>query len=309
LTPESFLPGQWEHTTFAPTGVKEIPPANDCDDKTDFFGSVPSTYNTFTLENLQCYNSDAQGRIAAGGSIDIRNFAVASSIFGNGFTACADITGNKNSVVAGSSVTARSVSVRGGNVVYGSSIDVDQTVTLSSDCATVQDTPINFNDAASKIHAVSDQVEGLAATGSVSFVDNWLLKLVGSNNSDVEVFDVLGFGDGSQFHGYSLENVNADASVFINVNGLSINLGGGSFFGQFSAVRTHVVWNFFEATSFSFNGVQVQGSVLAPNAVVGPSNGAIDGQLFAKSLAAPWSCPEQHWFPFVGCIPPDTPTK
>jgi len=159
------------------------------------------------------------------------------------------------------------------------------------------------------LNAVSQQVEGLAATGSVSFVDNWLLKLVGTNNANVEVFDVVGFGSGSQFHGYSVENCHADASIFINFGGSSINLGDGAFFGQFSALKTHIVWNFFEATSFSFNGNQIQGSILAPGAAVGPNNGAIDGQLFAKSLNAPHSCPEQHQFPFVGCIPADTPTK
>ncbi len=63
LTSDSFVPGQWEHTTFAPTGVKEVPPIeNDCDNKNDFFGAIPSLFNVFALNGFSASGSDSAGR-------------------------------------------------------------------------------------------------------------------------------------------------------------------------------------------------------------------------------------------------------
>jgi choice-of-anchor A domain-containing protein len=61
-----------------------------------------------------------------------------------------------------------------------------------------------------------------------------------------------------------------------------------------------VLFNFYQATTLRFEGVGIEGSVLAPNAKVEFSNGNINGVLAVGSLAGPG---ENHEHPFDGCAP------
>ena len=95
--------------------------------------------------------------------------------------------------------------------------------------------------------------------------------------------------------------VSSTASIFINVLGDGFTCQNYQL-NNFNATST--LWNFYEATFFSFQNVRWEGSVLAPWAnIVNAQNGAIDGQVFANSWTLTNNCMQQNWVPFVGCLP------
>jgi len=295
LTGDSFVPGQWEHTTFAPTGVKEIPPIeNDCDNKNDFFGAVPSLFNVFALNGFSASGSDSAGRVAAGGDITASNYQFASAL-----TFACGTDPEDNGAVAGGSLSLTDGSINGYGV-YGSSLTF---VRANVGCANIQDAAaIDFSAAATILAARATQIQGLAATGNATYTDGWLLTLTCAGG-DLEVFDTTGI-DLASVHGYSLANCASNASIFINSPGASIVPGSGSFFGQFDSLKTHVLWNFHQATSINLWGVGLKGSILAPSATVSYSSGNVDGQVFVSAVNCGWNCPEFHNFPFEECIGP-----
>ncbi len=130
----------------------------------------------------------------------------------------------------------------------------------------------------------------MGATGSVS--------LPGSQPSSVNFTATPGGGgvsviniDGADlFSNNNVQTIGIDMAgsdyVVINVAGAAIDFTtGGNFAGAFAtdAVRSRVLWNFFEAESIDLRGKAFEGSILATDAFL-THNGVISGSVFVDSL-------------------------
>jgi hypothetical protein len=111
--------------------------------------------------------------------------------------------------------------------------------------------------------------------------------------------------DFSGAHTYQISG-SADSTVVINVlgdlvGGINFQNAGVLLSGGITADR--VLFNFVDATSLSISGIGIKGSVLAPYAAVSFSNGHIDGNLIAASLAGTG---ESHYYQDGGTSGPTT---
>jgi len=97
--------------------------------------------------------------------------------------------------------------------------------------------------------------------------------------------------------------LNGADTVVINVSGTSGTLQD-NFLGDSFNAASNVIWNFYEATSLTFDR-QFVGTVLAPYAAVTVTNNNIEGTLVADSAHIGG---EIHQRPFAGTLPSADPT-
>jgi choice-of-anchor A domain-containing protein len=313
-------------TTGAPVPPPPPPPPpvippyqTDCDTNGQghFFGSVPSLFNVFVFEDFYCLNSDTQGRLAAGGNITIEHYAVGCEIYpppvpGStcieyGSLTCVDAiaTGDwVDNLVAGGSLTATSSQLWIGNVVYGTTLNSDFTFNFQQDCYIQQEHPIDFAVWEVYEQQLSAKLCAMTTTGTDTVEEGWKLVLHGTG-ATVDVFSIQGSDlCGPNIRGFDIEGT-GNSTVIINVHGDSLDCGGytmGFSTPPYNAAK--VLFNFCEATSITLSAVQWRGSILAPWADITPINGAISGQIIAKSFVSHnKTCLQQDWVQFEGCIP------
>jgi choice-of-anchor A domain-containing protein len=217
---------------------------------------------------------------------------------------CSDIVdanGNPYTLVAGMSVDMMDTEIKVGHVAYGYTENHPQS-TIASDCSFQQTSQVvDFGKAFAYLTCLSRTLKKMDQTGRYTAEYNQLV-LYGSGERDTEVFNIAGLYLSSATS-FEIRNVKAGATIVINVSGGELALGNFEFFpvGQFP--QQYVVWNFFEATKIRFYSVGWRGTVLAPNALIGDSNGVIHGQVFAKSWEQRTICIQVNWVPFKGCLP------
>ncbi len=134
----------------------------------------------------------------------------------------------------------------------------------------------------------------------------WIIHKISSNQVfNIDADTLLGAW------GADIQDVPPNATVIINVSGeiaglMDMNL------ENLVPIRNKVLFNFYEATTLKFNGVGVQGSVLAPYAHVENPQGVINGTIIAQSWSGPM---QQNHQLFDGSLDldipdvPDTPTS
>jgi choice-of-anchor A domain-containing protein len=140
---------------------------------------------------------------------------------------------------------------------------------------------VDFAAEGQRLRLLSDTLAGYTANGSV-YVPPWggQYTLTGTDSA-LSVFNLSGdllartntmtinLAPGS----IALINVDGTADSFSNA-GISINGGDAS----------DILWNFHSATTLSFSGISMLGSVLAPSADYQGGWGQLNGQLIVKSL-------------------------
>eukprot|EP01004_Peranema_trichophorum_P005365 NODE_4224_length_1204_cov_45.087882_g3724_i0.p1 GENE.NODE_4224_length_1204_cov_45.087882_g3724_i0~~NODE_4224_length_1204_cov_45.087882_g3724_i0.p1 ORF type:complete len:306 (+),score=61.12 NODE_4224_length_1204_cov_45.087882_g3724_i0:131-919(+) len=140
----------------------------------------------------------------------------------------------------------------------------------------------------SEILALSDYYKKLASNGGTISTPGAseqpkAVNIVASGSGRV-VLDVDGtklFSNSKvQQIGFSIGN--AVTSVIINVKGTSITFNQGNFVGDFTKVKTNLIWNFYEALTLDTGSRIFEGSVLAPLAAL--TNGSpIEGSVAVSS--------------------------
>src|SRR6185312_2448827 len=97
----------------------------------------------------------------------------------------------------------------------------------------------------------------------------------------IQVFDVSAT-DLANSSNIVVTGVDPSATLIVNVHGTTVSMHGGmdSFF---AAHNNHVLFNFIDATSLTFSGIGMEGSVLAPNAAINGQSGVIWGQVIGSS--------------------------
>jgi len=287
--------------TFAPSTC----PYGSCNSPTPFFGTGSSLFNAFTFGDFTCYSSDVQGRLAVGGNADIRQYSVACQVSGTtcinyGSVTCGDIAqsgGYAESLVVGGNLFALNAQVVQGNADYGGTFNADPSFQVGAGCSANQASPIDFGASQQYLQTLSEIISNLATTGNVTS-QYGSLTLTGTNSATMEVFDVEASVLCTSY-GFTIDDVQSTASIFINVVGTSASCGS---FGMEGYSPNQVVFNFYQATSLTISYVQWQGSILAPYAAVSAFGGVIDGQVYANSLSGGNNCIQINSNPFTGCI-------
>ena len=152
-----------------------------------------------------------------------------------------------------------------------------------------------MSDFATTLDALSAQLDAMTANSVVNAKDpNSFTFNLTPNASGVAVFDIS-----SALLSTSRNIVFSDTSA---TNTIIINVSGSSFtdttnFNANAFLDTHIIWNFEDATSLSFQGWN--GTVLAGNASVTNSS-AMNGTLYAKNFNGNG---ELHDDAFAGVLP------
>ncbi len=255
------------------------------------FGST-QTYNALVFADFTASSSDVEGRLAAGGNISLQNYSIGQQL---------NTSPPDGVLVAGGDVEFPSGKVNFGNILAGGSTsDVGDAVRYGmaegASIVSGADLPIDFLQAQSELIDLSETLASLEPNANVVF--QWGgLYMTAACDLDVQVFQL----DGDQVlqaHTFSVDRscAPAGATYIFNINGGSTgmtNMGMQSL----EDVRDHVVYNFYQATSLTFQSISIEGSVLAPLADINNPSGVIKGHLFAHS----WNGPMQiNHVPFAG---------
>jgi choice-of-anchor A domain-containing protein len=134
----------------------------------------------------------------------------------------------------------------------------------------------------SQADALARQFAGLATTGALTS-GQWTpgnATLTGTS-SGINVFTI----DGSRYSDlYALSFAGPGTGAIVNISGTSFSNHANINFGSLSPDQ--VVFNFFEATDLSMNGMDIAGSILAPNARVQLQGGSVAGSVIADSFSS-----------------------
>lgn len=249
------------------------------------------TWSIVVNGDLEQSNTDAEGRVAAGGNVTLSQYGVGSALRPDP---------SRVDLVAGGDLTISDAEVHNGSATYGGTL----TGSVSTPNGTVtraapqQDFATLFTAAGAR----STYWAGLDADGTVSGPQYGALSLTG-DSTELNVFTIA--ATELQEAQRILIRVPFGSSTLINVTGksytsgqyptVSIEFWNGSGYQQFGneapspeleAMRRSMLWNFPEATHVQIGPtVAWQGSVLAPWAVVNfRENTQLNGTIIAGSL-------------------------
>ncbi len=252
-----------------------------------------ANYNVFVSNSFTSSYSYADGRIAAGGDVDLLCYIIGGEL--------------------GSIHPAETVLLSGGNVVFdegivygsiraGGSVDgvADSVRSTMPSGATVTghaEVPEDFTAERVRLKSLSERLAGLGATGTVNSF--WgTLVLSGDEVSDIQIFDITG-RQAAGSHTVFVCNIPDDATIIVNIDGEETGFDHMTMWSL--ALRNNrVLFNFHEAITLRFVAVEVQGSVLAPRAAINSMGGVIFGTAIARSWDGPMCFGNE---PFRGTLP------
>ncbi len=243
-------------------------------------------FNVFVFGNLAQNGSDTEGRMAAGGSVQLNSYSVGELE--------PNPPGAQDVLVAGGHLSFANGTVRGGDVVYGLT---QQILNVNvPDGVVRQGAPIDFAAERTAQQARSASLAALAANGSTQVTPWGAITLTGTDPvRNVFTLTTAQLQTASSF----TIQAPAGSSVVVNLAGTSAamqNFG----FSLSGPARERVLFNFHQATSLQMSSIGVEGSILAPYAAVQFNNGVIHGSLVAASLQGNG---QSNRRPFEGCLP------
>jgi choice-of-anchor A domain-containing protein len=229
-------------------------------------------FNALALSNFSATSGGGSiaGRVGVGGDASF-----SSNTIGFGLNSASN---PKGSLVVGGNVTYTNGNVNGGNVIYGGTANVAPYVITNGSLIKVTN-PFGVSDVSLLVSGIADAWTALPVNGTTT-KSGGTLQLKGSNATR-NVFSV----NASDLNTTTTLQITAPAGsdVVINVNGtpntlqsMGISLSGVS--------ADHVVYNFYNATKLTINGVSVPGLIFAPGADAYLMNGNIQGSIVAKNI-------------------------
>ncbi len=231
-------------------------------------------YNLVVLGNFNGYNSDVEGAVAAKGNASITSYSVGAKA-GSGDANL--VVGCNLSVGSGGGSTNGKTLV-GGTVTTPSWGGYGNGGITSGDSAL----PIDFAAETARMTWLSSTLSNYSANGSV--VSQWGQLYFTGTSATINVFDVTAaqMASSNTFH----VNVAAGSEVLFNISGLSASMQNAGFDLQ-GVDASKILYNFYDATSLSFSGIGIQGSVLAPDAAYNGGYGNVNGEMIVSSFDAP----------------------
>lgn len=244
---------------------------------------VASGFTVFSIGDVTQENSDIEGRLAAGGNVNLTNFSVGSRL---------KTDGTRLDLIAGGDLTFRQGQVANGSATYGG---IGTFISFGSPNGDVIQTDPAIDFAAAKAALIRES-NSYAALGGTNVTREYTSLYLRGSDTGLNVFYLA---PGSFAGIYSLNiSVPTGSTVLVNVAGLDNKLTGGMSTGGLGAEK--VLFNFFETTSLQLSGMGFQGTILAPKAAMTFNNGNIDGSLIVASLTGTG---ESHYRLFNGTLP------
>jgi choice-of-anchor A domain-containing protein len=252
--------------------------------------TVLSEINVYVIKDATPSGADTEGNMYVGGNL------TATSTYSVGAKDVGVDCSKYALVVGGNATNVKVVNGKGavGGTVSGSS--------EAPDCgwlARGSTLPVDFATLEVQVEALSIKMSQLPVTNCTVSKNAANETVLTATDPKLSVCKI----DVSQ-----LTNIHVDykagSAVIVNVSGTTVSNWNGSVFlngnANDSDQATNVVWNFYEATSITFGGIAVQGSVLAPLATIeSGSGGHVAGQVIVKYLKGNT---EYHPYYFDACI-------
>jgi choice-of-anchor A domain-containing protein/uncharacterized repeat protein (TIGR01451 family) len=253
---------------------------------TSFDLGAAKDFNLFVIQDLNQPSCDTQGKIAVGRNATLSNYSIGDQLPSN----------SGDVLIVGNNLSYSSGAVLNGNVVYGNATNLPQSGVSIAGSLT-KAIPVDFSAAQAYLQGLSVSLGNYTVNGTTVF--QWGgLKLTGTDPY-LNVFKVNG-SDLSSANDFQIDVPNGSV-VVVNVNGTSISWSGG--LAVTGTAINNVLYNFYQASNLSITGINVRGSILAPNAALSYPSGLITGQVIVNSMTG---CGQFNLSPFQGNIPVDT---
>lgn len=230
-------------------------------------------------------NSQMTGSLAAGGNINLSNYAVASQVAGTPGAAL-----NPADIVVGGSLTATNGNVGNGQgTVYFE--NGKPRLTRFTAAASVASAPFDFSTSQTYYQSAATALGSLTATGTTQICEE-CINFVGTSKT-LNVFSVAG----SALRNASEINISAPggSAVVINVTGSAATFPNGSV-QENGVTAADVLWNFPGSTAIQLaGGMDPMGTILAPFSTVLGGYGVMTGQLVAGNFTGTTSFVDQQY--------------
>tara|TARA_B110000467_G_scaffold20786_3_gene18293 strand:- start:372 stop:1367 length:996 start_codon:yes stop_codon:yes gene_type:complete len=245
-------------------------------------------YNAFIHQNFSATSSDVEGRLAAGGNVDISHYSIniknSQQLYTDTNLLPALVVGGDLSFTSGR--IAGDVYVGGNYTPTGSGTISNGSVNNIGLATVAPIAPINFDTEFALLRELSASL-GLLDANSVA-TDKWSSQhLLGAGKNDLaNDLHVLNLDASDMlFSNYFLSEIDQNDTVILNISGTDITTSTGNFGGSDDSLKNmsdNVIFNFFEAETLNINAA-LYGSILAPQADIKTGNGVIWGQVIANS--------------------------
>lgn len=250
-------------------------------------------FNVFILNNYSAQDTDSERKVAVGGNINLTNYSVASHLPKEDSPYL--IVGGKIDITGGSN--------NGTTVISNSKNVINYTMTNynGSVISPIEGTPIDFNSVSSYLKCYSDFLGKYQTNSSYELSGNILTIKGTDSNINVVTISSQVLSSASEIILLFPEN----STLIINVTGDFIQFPSAAIIVNNNNPPTdneikHILWNFPDATKFTASGVQIDGTVLAPNANSYLNDGNLQGTIISYNLNGGM---EFHNYPFQGSLP------
>ena len=277
--------GNLANGAFATLTITVTADCEEINNSTFDFGAAKD-YNLFVILDATQPSSDTQGKAAVGRNASFGNYSVGDQLPPN----------SGDVLVVGNNLTYTSGAVYNGNVVYGNTTNLPiSAVSISGTLR--QDNPINFATAKVYLENLSTTLSAYAVNGTTA--SQWGGITLTGSDPYLNVFSILG-SDLSTANNVTISVPNGSV-VLVNISGTTVSWMGGLTVN--GTAINNVLYNFYEATQLTIQGIDVKGSILAPLAAVNFAAGVQNGQMMCKSLTGSG---QFNHAPFMGNIPVET---
>jgi len=246
---------------------------------------VASAFNLFSLGPITASNAGPGGRVAGAGNMTLSSYNIGSVLTNS--------NGTRDDLIGGANITFSNGQVANGNAVY---VGTGTFTSVGfSHGSHRQGSVLDFTTAGTYLRNAATFWSGLATNGTITWQYNQY-TLTGSN-ANLNIFNISG-PNLAQATSVTI-NVPAGSTALVNVSGTNISLHN---FGMTvnGTNRQNLLFNFAPATSLNLSGIAVEGSVLAPSALVSVSNGQVNGNLIAAAFNGSG---QVNNYLFIGCLP------
>lgn len=280
------MSGQGGTTTSVPDPTSQI--EMDCR-----FSEIEGV-NVIVFNDAKPTGADCEGRMWVGGNLTTSNYAIATTNMGSATTTCTEY-----GLVVGGDIVGAAI-VREGKISLGGLSSGDS----EANCGFFHGTSVDFPALQKKLCGYSAALQAYPTNGTATV--NYSKLVLTGDDSELNVFSVAA----EQLSSITETQITVPvtSSVIVNINGMTINWqsgfftlpdGGNSCKANTSSFCTRIVYNMYEATSVSINGIGFQGSILAPYATFNGKGGNVDGQVIVRNLNG---ITEYHPYFFDGCM-------
>lgn len=243
-------------------------------------------YNLFVIEDATQPSADTQGKVAVGRDAQFATYSIGDQLPAN----------SGDVLVVGRDLTYTSGAIYNGNVAYGHATNLPASAVSITGGSLRKDSPINFASAKVALQSLSTSLSAYTVNGTTNFQYGGL-TLTGTDPY-LNVFAVTG-SNLSSANSVQI-NVPNGSAVLVNINGSAVTWMGGLVVN--GTAITNVLYNFYQASTLTIQGIDVKGSILAPFAAVNFAAGVQNGQMICLSLTGSG---QFNYSPFGGYIPVD----